>query len=102
MSLASWPQPQPFLGIPQAILVSDITGHISDANCFRHGNSNPLFIDGRNGPLIIDYLPDLAICLLFTCPLQAAHWPFASHLGLYNTRCSAVSWQNQNAIIPQF
>jgi len=71
--------------------MSDITGHISDANCFRHGNSNPLFIDGRGGPLIIDCLPDLAICLLFACPLQAAHWPFASHLGLYNTRCSAVS-----------
>src|SRR5437764_11568247 len=77
--------------------VSDITGHISDANCFVLGNSNPLFIDGRDGPLIIDCLLDLAICLLFACPLQAVYWPFASYLGLYNTRCSAVSWQNQNA-----
>jgi hypothetical protein len=34
--------------------LSDITGHISGANCLRHGNSNPLLIDGREIPLFID------------------------------------------------
>jgi hypothetical protein len=71
-------------------------------HCVRYnrsylGCSNPLLIDGREMPFIDDIplfigcLPDLGICLLFVCPLQAVRWPSASYLGLYNTRCPAVS-----------
>jgi hypothetical protein len=34
--------------------VTDISGHVSDANCQPDKGSNSLFIDGRENPLFID------------------------------------------------